>query len=132
MHDVPAPSRNAAVSSGGGERGAATILVLAVISLLLTVTIGGLVIAGAIVASHRARLAADLSALAGAGALVDGSTSDVACARAQRVAVANQVHLTTCLVAGLTLDVTVSVPARLWPEPARARARAGPGEASPG
>ena len=57
-HDprAPLPLRSGAADTV--ERGAATILVLSVISLLLAVTLGGLVIAGAIVASHRARLAA--------------------------------------------------------------------------
>ena len=46
----------------------------------------------------------------------------------------NDADLMSCAAEGLTLQVTVVVTAPAWPEPARARAKAGPaaGVAAPG
>lgn len=109
------------------DRGAATVLVLGLVAVLLAMTVGGMVLASAVVASHRARLAADLAALAGAARLRDGAAVDRACATAHRVAGINDADLVSCVGDGLTLEVTVAVTAPVWPEPARARAKAGPG-----
>jgi secretion/DNA translocation related TadE-like protein len=114
-----------------GERGAATILALSIISVLLAVTVGGLALSSAVVASHQARLAADLAALAGAAELIDGAPAEAACAQASRVASVNHADLATCATEGLTVDLTVHVSAPPWTEPARARARAGPGQTDP-
>ena len=108
------------------ERGAATVLVIGVVVALLVVTTGGLFIATAVVASHRARLAADLAALAGATALRDAATVERACAAARRVAKLNGAELGACQARGAELELTVTVVAPPWSEPARARARAGP------
>ncbi|GAA6527530.1 Rv3654c family TadE-like protein [Intrasporangium sp. DVR] len=110
----------------GGERGAATVLVIGVIVALMAATLGGLLVAGAVVASHRARLAADLAALAGATLLRDAGTVEGSCSRAARVAAANGGALVACRAEGLALAVVVTVPAPGWPEPARARSKAGP------
>ena len=109
------------------DRGAATVLVIGLVAVLLAMTVGGVVLASAVVASHRARLAADLAALAGAARLRDGASVDGACATAHRVAGINDADLVSCARDGLTLEVTVAVTASVWPEPARARAKAGPG-----
>ena len=108
------------------EHGAATVLVLGLVAVLLAMTIGGVVLAGAVIASHRARLAADLAALAGATQLRDGAPVDGACATASRVAASNHAQLVSCAADGLAVEVTVAVTAPALPEPARARAKAGP------
>jgi len=108
------------------DRGAGTVLVLGAVAVLLSVTLAGLLIARAVVASHRARLASDLSALVGASLLSQGASEGHACAQASRVARDNGARLIGCRVAGLELQVSVAVAAPPWKEPAVASARAGP------
>lgn len=108
------------------DRGSMTVLSLAVVGVVLTLTVAGLVLASAVVASHRARLAADLGALAGASALQRGDGATAACARAARVATANRARVGSCAVDGATLTLSVDVVAPGWGSPAVARARAGP------
>jgi secretion/DNA translocation related TadE-like protein len=115
----------------GDERGAGSVLAVAMMGLLVTVTVAA---AGAVgvVASHRAaQAAADLAALAGAAALQDGGD---ACARAAEVADRNRASLTRCEVAGW--NVTVVVTAHSAPLPGgvldlQARGRAGPAVSAP-
>jgi secretion/DNA translocation related TadE-like protein len=87
-------------------------------------------IGGVVVARHRAGSAADLAALAGAHALINGVGDP--CAEAERVAAATRVRLVACeRMADGSLQVVVEAPLpRLlasWTDlpPARARARAG-------
>lgn len=108
------------------DRGAGTVLVLGAVAVLLSVTLGGLLVARAVVASHQARLASDLSALAGASRLSRAGSDDQACAQARRVARDNGALLIDCRATGLELEVSVAVAAPPWPDPAVARARAGP------
>src|SRR5665647_73684 len=54
------------------EQGSATVVILGVIAAVLMLTISGLFLASAVLASHRARAAADLAALASAGVLMRG------------------------------------------------------------
>ena len=106
------------------ERGAATVLVVAVAGLLLVI---GLAVVGAsdLVVSHRgAQSAADLAA---AGAAAAG---DDACGVAGEIARANDASLTSCAVLGD--DVVVGVSRKTTPGfglsfVLSARARAGPG-----
>lgn len=124
-------------TGSGGERGAVTILVLACVGALLTVTLGGLGWAGALAARQRAESAADLAALAGAMASHRGRDG---CAVAAHVVAANAAQgardapplLVSCRLAGssdeLTIEVEIEVPVEvlgLELAPARARARAG-------
>ncbi|WP_020145201.1 Rv3654c family TadE-like protein [Terracoccus sp. 273MFTsu3.1] len=109
-----------------GERGAASILALSVVAMVLVLTMGALVLASVVVASHRARVAADLGSLAAASAMQDGADSAKACAVAQQVARANGAATQSCSSMGADVELAVTVRARLWPEPATARARAGP------
>lgn len=111
---------------GHRERGAAVVLSVAVIGVLTAVTVAILVVAGAVTASHRARLAADLAALAGARRLQAAVSAESACREARRVASLNDAELRTCAVEGMDLEVTVVVPTSTWPSPANARAKAGP------
>ncbi|MEW1954441.1 Rv3654c family TadE-like protein [Terrabacter sp. NPDC080008] len=110
----------------GLEGGAATVLVVSVVGLVLVLTLAGLVLASVVLASHRARLAVDLGSLAGAAAIQDGLSPASACAVAQRVSGANGAAAQGCSVSGETLDLRVAVRAALWPEPASAHGRAGP------
>lgn len=87
------------------ERGAATILVVAVGSLLLMIGLAMAGVASVVVAHREAQSAADLAALAGAQAQVRG---DAGCAVSRAVARANRARLTGCAVLGSDLVVQVS------------------------
>ena len=108
------------------ERGAASIMVLSLVAVVLTLTAGGLVMASVVVASHRARVAADLGALAGASAMQDGASPAQACAVAHRVVSANGAATQSCSLRGADVELRVTVRSRLWPDSATARSRAGP------
>lgn len=91
----------------------ATGIITAVVSLALAVVALGMQVAD----THRVRVAADLSAVAGASALYRGAD---ACAAAGRTADLNGAHLASCQFdAG---DIVVSATRRR----AEAAARAGP------
>lgn len=108
------------------DRGAATVLAVAVVAVVMVLGTGCLVIASAVLASGRARLAADVAALAGAGAARDGADAGRACALARQVARTNDATLSTCSLEGERLDVVVTVQPVWWPAVAVARSRAGP------
>ncbi|WP_374967961.1 Rv3654c family TadE-like protein [Terrabacter sp. BE26] len=108
------------------DRGAATVLLVSVVAVVLALTAGGLVLVSAVVASHHARLAADLGSLAGASAIQDGLSEAQACGVARQVAHANGAVSQGCTVTGQDLELQVTVRPALWPEPAVARGRAGP------
>ena len=108
------------------ERGAATVLVVAFLGLLLLVGTA-LGVVGALVRAHRtAQSAADLAALAGASALGRGED---ACSAAATVAAANDGALLGCVPEGLAVRVSVRVDGPHWlgqtVDPT-AEARAGP------
>ncbi|MGY1639609.1 Rv3654c family TadE-like protein [Geodermatophilus sp. SYSU D00703] len=111
-----------------GERGSATVWVVALSGVLAAIGMAVVLVGSAVVGRHRATGAADLAALAGAESAVRGR-SDV-CVVAERVAGANGARLTDCTVAaGAVVDVAVEVRVRLGPlgtGSATARARAGP------
>jgi secretion/DNA translocation related TadE-like protein len=111
-----------------GERGSATVWMLALSGVLATIGLAAVLVGAAVVARHRATGAADLAALAAAGRAVNGHVDG--CARAATVADANAAVLTACTVgADVVVQVEVSVPVRLGPlglHSATARARAGP------
>ncbi len=108
-------------AAGEGERGSATVLVIA--GVMASCAIAGLWLASgrAALARQRAETAADLAALAGAQALA-GSPAAV-CTDAGAVAAANGGRLVACAVDGQAVVVAVSVSR---PMAARAVARAGP------
>lgn len=117
--------------SGAGraeERGAATVLVVAMAGVLLLVGAAAGVV-GAIVVAHRvAQSAADLAALAGAATLAEHSGRDP-CAAAAAVASANDAALAGCAVEGSEVAVEVTVGGPRWlgqDQDLSARARAGP------
>lgn len=115
-----------------GEQGSGTVLALAATGILLMVLLGGLALASAVVAGHRARAGADLAALAAAGAVRAGATDGQACARAVTVSTANSAETAGCIVqADGSVEVAVTSPVGLalpgiGRPRARATARAGP------
>jgi secretion/DNA translocation related TadE-like protein len=114
-----------------GDRGSGTLLALAVVIFLLSLTAAVGVFGRFIVAQHRADAAADLAALAGTQAYGTGKDG---CAVADTVAARNRQHLTDCSIVGDRTDFVVSVrvaaavPTRvpLLPEMITAAADAGP------
>jgi secretion/DNA translocation related TadE-like protein len=110
-----------------GEGGSATVVMLAVIAAVLTLTVSGLSLSSAVLASHRARTAADLAALAAAGALLGGEPASTACQSAARVAAANDAQLQRCVAVGGEVRISVAVQAGARGlGVATARSRAGP------
>lgn len=111
----------------GGDRGSAVPFAVACLGLLLSVG-GALGVVGVLVAGHRtAQAAADLAALAGAGA--EGRGGD-GCGAAAGVARRNGASLESCRPdghGGLHVLVRVEGPRWLgWHDDLRAEARAGP------
>lgn len=109
-----------------GDRGAATVLVLAMAGVLCFVAVALAGVAGVVRAHRSAQAAADLAALAAAAALVDGEDG---CGDATAVAEANDAVLTWCAVQGPEVRVAVRVAGPRWPGrriTATAEARAGP------
>jgi secretion/DNA translocation related TadE-like protein len=110
------------LGTGRGDRGAATLLVLAVGLVLVAAGVAGAAVGAARVGRHEARTAADLGALAGAQRAVEGQP--VACAAAARFVTANGAVLISCTVRNREIVVQVAVP--VAGRSARAAARAGP------
>ncbi len=109
------------------DEGAATPVVLGLCAVLSAVAVLLTALASVAVARHRAAAAADLAALAAAGAVLEGEPA--ACARAGQVASAQGGRLVSCALTGELADVVVEVrpPGRLGElGTARVRARAGP------
>jgi secretion/DNA translocation related TadE-like protein len=106
------------------DRGSASVLLLAIGSAVVAVGIGATLVGAAITDRHRAQVAADLGALAGARNAVDGA--GIACERAGEIVAANGAGLVGCRVDGLDLVVTAQVGR------ARASARAGPASSASG
>lgn len=108
------------------DRGSATVLVVMSIGVVLICLTGALALLSAVQASHRARAAADLAALAGAQVLVAADPRPP-CAVASGVAAGNGAALVACSVIGDDITVSVTTSAS-WPGlgHATARARAGP------
>ena len=108
------------------------MVMLGVLAVVLLLTISGLTLASAVLASHRARTAADLAALAAAGELIRGELPGTACERAVRVANANYGQVQSCRAAGEEVTLRVSVPAGVRGlGVATARSRAGPAPGGP-
>ncbi|WP_404380538.1 flp pilus-assembly TadE/G-like family protein [Knoellia locipacati] len=113
------------------ERGSGTVLVTAVAGTLLIVSVAVVQIGAAASAAHRARAAADLSALAAASALQQGLADP--CGRAEELASRNAARLQSCrLTDGASVQVRVLTDVSAgWPGVARtatASARAGPAQ----
>jgi secretion/DNA translocation related TadE-like protein len=118
--------RLAPAACGANDRGSASVLVLAAAGVLLAVGVAALVLGSVAVTGQRARLAADLAAIA--GATRQREVHGQACAAAAAVAHANEARLVGCSLDGADVTVDVSVEVPIWPEAARARSRAGPAD----
>jgi secretion/DNA translocation related TadE-like protein len=115
-------------SNERADDGVATVWAAAGVAVIMTALLVALHLGAAVVARHQAESAADLAALAAAGATFRGDHA--ACARAEDVASAMHATVRSCSVSGweVLLEVRVAVPLTLLgaaPE-ATGRARAGP------
>lgn len=109
------------------DRGSATVWLVGLAALIGLATTVGVVHGSAVLARHRAEVAADLAALAGAVEVSVGE--DRPCTAAARIAERNGGRLTACTVTGDDVEVTVTrrlTLGRLGSRAASARARAGP------
>ena len=117
---------------GRGERGSATVLVMAALGVVVVLSVAGLALGSAVVATHKARAAADLAALAAAQALQQGVAPSAACAAAASLASRNGARLAVCTVVegGSVACRTMVRPSFVLPgtrlSTTTARARAGP------
>jgi secretion/DNA translocation related TadE-like protein len=113
------------------ERGSATALIVGIMGVVVVLSSAALLIAGYAVGFHRARAAADLSALSGAAAFQQGREP---CAQAALTARQNGARVDRCSQMGDAVDfvvtVRVSVVARTripnMPRTVGAEAHAGP------
>ena len=87
------------------------MVMLGVIAAVLMLTVSGLLLASAVLTSHRARAAADLAALAAAGVLMRGEPASAACELAAQVAAVNHGRVQQCLASGTEVRLRVVVPA---------------------
>ena len=116
------------------ERGSGTVLVTAAVAVVLLVGLAALQVGAAASAAHRARSAADLSALAAARDLQKGRADP--CGRAGLLAGRNSARVVHCslrpdgtVLVRVTTDLDLAWP--FLPRTAVASARAGPDDAAP-
>lgn len=111
------------------ERGAATVLAVGLLGVLVLLGCALAVVAALLAAHRTAQAAADLAALAGAAASAPGGAGDP-CAAAARTAAANGARLEACATEGRDVRVTVAVAGPRWrgltSADLLAEARAGP------
>ncbi|KRA29802.1 MULTISPECIES: Rv3654c family TadE-like protein [unclassified Nocardioides] len=98
------------------QRGAATVLVVAMAGVLLLVGAASGVVAAIVVAHRKAQSAADLAALAGATVLADPGSPGARdpCTAAAEVASANGAELSSCVIEGQDVVVEVTVAGPRW------------------
>ena len=114
------------------ERGAVTVLAVAILGVLVLLAAAFAVAETMVVAHRRAQSAADLAALAGASAAQQARDP---CAAASQVAAANDAVVTNCSVVLRDVTVTARVRGPRWlgaRADFEAQARAGPSAASAG
>lgn len=98
------------------ERGSATMLMVGLMAVVVLLSGAAMLVAGYLVGQHRARAAADLSALSAAAVFEQGGDG---CAQAQRTARANGARVIRCDQVGdevafvVTVRVAVSVRTRV-------------------
>jgi secretion/DNA translocation related TadE-like protein len=88
------------------QRGSATVLMIGIIGVIVTLSSAALLLAGYAVGYHRARAAADLSALSAATAYQQGRD---ACTEARQTARRNGARVDRCDVVGDAIDFVVTV-----------------------
>lgn len=108
--------RHAERGGGGGERGSASIVVLAVGLAIMMVGLTAMTLGSVIHARHRAQVGADAAALAGAMRIAEGAPT--ACDRAAELAAANNTVLADCAVNGgevaVRAQVSLPEPLQQW------------------
>ncbi|MEV5179252.1 Rv3654c family TadE-like protein [Streptomyces werraensis] len=109
-------------ASRGRDRGSASVWCVGAVAVLCVVFGVVLALGHAMVVRHRAAGGADLAALAAADHWAHGAAE--ACARADRVARAQDTRLVRCVMTGEVSDVSVA--SGVGPFTAEIRARAGP------
>lgn len=92
--------------SSWGERGSAVPVVVACVGVVMAVGVATAGCASLFIAHRHAASAADLAALAGAGA---GAVGVDPCGAAAQVAAANNARVRTCVVGPAAVSVTVEV-----------------------
>jgi secretion/DNA translocation related TadE-like protein len=120
--------RGSSRSREADERGAATLIVLALSGLLMFVGLALSGVAAIVLTQRSAQAAADLAALAGASAAVAGAD---ACTAAGDIAAANGAALARCELAGTVVTIAVRVDGPLLGTrryDVTAQARAGPAD----
>nr|VDG62151.1 helicase/secretion neighborhood TadE-like protein [Streptococcus thermophilus] len=108
------------------DRGHATILSASIVAAVVSLA---MVVAGLVshtAGTHRAQMAADLAAVAGATALYAGHTGAQVCATAEKTASLNGAELRDCALDGADVLVTAAVSTAGGARDAEATARAGP------
>lgn len=119
--------------TASSERGSGTVLVLGGLGVVTALTAAALQVGAAAGEAHRARAAADLSALAGAAAVQTGAGDP--CGQAAVVAQRNGARVSSCALVGderVLVRVSTTV-ATTWPgvpNRATASALAGPAGAA--
>jgi len=88
------------------ERGSASVLMTGIVGVVVALSSAALLIAGYAVGYHRARSAADLSALSGAVAFQQGRD---ACAQARQTARQNGARVERCDLVGDAIDFVITV-----------------------
>jgi secretion/DNA translocation related TadE-like protein len=88
------------------ERGSASLLMVGIIGVVVILSGAALLMAGYAVGYHRARAAADLSALSAAAAYRQGRD---ACAQARQTARRNLAHVDRCDLVGDAIDFVVTI-----------------------
>ena len=114
----------------GGERGAGTVLVLGIVLATGIALLGLMAIGDAAATKERTQDIADVAALAGAQKLRH-STDSSACTQAEDVVQRHNLTLTSCVVAGEHVRVTVQSRARLINASVESSATAGPADQPP-
>ncbi|PFG39234.1 secretion/DNA translocation related TadE-like protein [Georgenia soli] len=124
------PPRGCAAGPGGPDRGAGSVLGLALVAVLLTLTLAVVGVSRAVHARGTAQVAADLGALAAAQARHDpAGVSRDPCAVAAEVVAANGAEIVRCREVGGDVVVSTRVPLSDGTGlAARAVARAGPAD----
>ena len=103
-------ARNGQHGSQTSQRGAATLVMVGVLAVVMSMAMAGMLLGAYVVAVHRARVGADLVALSGAAAFEQGGA---ACRTAERTASENRVELITCDQVGDQLDFVVTARVRV-------------------
>ena len=111
----------------GRQRGAVSVVMLAVLVAALVLAMGAARLGGALIGRARADSAADAAALAAADRLALGGGESAARAAASRTALSNDARLVSCECAGTSAAVVVEIDLPAWGAlfgPARGRAKA--------